>query len=789
MSEMDGIIHGTTEEDEYIELSGDINKEASTTFYKNILEEDIPESDDYEYRVEVMEGQEHIKARSFLIVVNRSSYYYTGADNLKFESDYSATFKLTEADTPPTDMSFQVGAANQISSGTVKFRITGLNDGAVHKEGLVERVRKLEDRPDITVENEKGNSTKNPISQDFVTRELYGSDDMTAEEEHRYESTIEITTEKIASSAISQEDIPESGNYEYRIEIIEGQEHIKPRQLTILVNGSSYYIANPYGDNNELKFDSDYSATFKLTEADIPPTTIFVQIGIINQVSAGTAKFRLSNVARVVSDKGIHGDIEGLKSGVEDVKKGLSSTDSNVKEMDSRLKRLESSSGGGGGSSVSGLPSIHICKNIYCVVGDKIQLYYNSFIHHIGSYSLNITCDKGRNYTRYWEYNPVSSDVGTATMTIQLLDIDGYVIDEKQINIVTKEAKNKARQTNILFVGDSLMMSGQQPVEVSRRLKGTAGSATSPSPLALSNFFIKGRKTNADQTVGWEGTGGWTWDSYLSSEGNPGIRFTVSDITDIRPGAIYTIQGFTQKVEISEINTSESTVFGIYFGRGDIYNNPELLPQNGSLTRTGGQGQESISYTDAAVETFQPFWNYDTDQFDILSYVNNYLDGHVEYICILLGTNSIIGMNPYAGNIDAVLKQAKNFIAKIHEQLPDTVICVGTEALNAQNGGTGTSYAASGVSGSYLVPSWNYKFHRLNDAYRTLEDDDEFSSYVKVIDLCAQTDSEYAFQYTEVDVNTRVTADKERRGTDGVHPSNQGYWMMADAWFRALLCL
>lgn len=566
--------------------------------------------------------------------------------------------------------------------------------------------------------------------------------------------------------------LPESSDNRYRIEVISGQEHIKPRTFLCLINGS-YYTES----NKNITYESDYSAILQVAEKDIPITAFYVQVGVPNQVSAGPVTVRVSNIGT----NGIADEVESIKSDVTGLKSDVTGLKSNVEEINEKIDVI-------GTKDYSFTPSLHICKNIYCVVGDKIQLYYDSFVHHIGDYSLNIVCNKGRNYKRYWEYTPTSSDVGTVTMTIQLLDIDGKVIEEKQVSIVTKEAANKSSQTNVLFVGDSLMMLGQQPIEVSRRLKGTTGVATSPASLALSNFYIKGRKVNADQSVGWEGTGGWSWGSYLSSTGNPGIRFTVSGITDIRSGTIYTIQGFTQKVEISEINTSESTVFGIYYGKGDIYNNPQLLPQTGSLT-TSGQGQKTINYTAAVIETFQPFWNYDTNQFDISSYVDKYLDGHVEYICILLGSNSIIGMNPYTGDITNVLNQAKELITKIHKQLPDAIICVGTEALKSQNGGTGTSYAASGASGSYLIPSWNYKFHKLNDAYRTLEEDEIFSQYVKVIDLCAQTDSEYAFNYTEVDVNTRVTTDKERRGTDGVHPNNQGYWMMADAWFRALLCL
>ena len=734
---------------ESVELSGQANM--TSTFNLN-FDSILPDSTNNEYRIEVINGAEHIKPGTIGCLINGSSYYNEANKNIIYdETGYIALIKIADDDLPITTFRVQVGTINQVSVGDVTVRLSnsfstaGLENKMKNIEEIVNNLNTTVRDLDVTVSE----LNKTVTGGNIESSELSGDINMT--------STFNLKFGSI---------LPASQDNRYRIEVISGQEHIKPREFGCLINGS-YYIKN----YDNIAYESDYSATIQVAEKDTPITTFNVQVGIPNQVSAGSATVRVSNVVT----GGIKNKVESLESDVTELK-------SDVEEINEKIDSI-------GTEDYSFIPSLHICKNIYCVVGDKIQLYYDSFVHHIGDYSLNIVCDKGRNYKRYWEYTPASSDVGTVPMTIQLLDIDGKVIEEKQVNIVTKEAVNKSSQTNVLFVGDSLMMSGQQPIEVSRRLKGTTGIATSPFPLALSNFYIKGRKVNADQSVGWEGTGGWTWNSYLSSTGNPGIRFTVSDITDIRPGAIYTIQGFTQKVEISEINTTENTVFGIYYGKGDIYNNPELLPQTGSLTRTSGQGQETISYTSAVVETFQPFWNYDTDQFDISSYVDKYLDGHVEYICILLGSNSIIGMNPYTGNINNVLNQAKELITKIHEQLPDAIICVGTESLKSQNGGTGTSYAASGASGSYLIPSWNYKYHKLNDAYRTLEEDETFSQYVKVIDLCAQTDSEYAFNYTEVDVNTRVTTDKERRGTDGVHPNNQGYWMMADAWFRSLLCI
>lgn len=758
-----------------VEKSGDTTMSSTLSVdFKNI----VPKKEK-NYLIEVTGGSDNIKPRSLTIIIN-GVYYYEYVGNLQYITDYSAILAIEEDTTQVESFSVQIGIVNQLQIGTVTFRVTNYsNDTGLSGdiEKITKRVETLE-KEKLIVENDKGNSTSNPISQNFVTKELYGL----SEEETYYDGTIDITTEKTASTTIREENIPKSDNYEYRIEVIEGKEHITPRKLTIVVNGS-YYIENPGTSNNKLNFESDYSVTFKLVDGNIPPTYILVQIGTIYQVSAGTAKFRLSNVVSESSSGGIHGDIEKIQN-------RLSTTAVKVNEIESRVQKIEENSSSGG-ISTKNLPSIHICDLINCVVGDTIQLYYNMFVHHIGDYSLNIECLKGKNYPRYWEYTPTINDVGSTEMKIQLLNIDGSVIQEKIISIITKISTNPLSAKNILLVGDSLYMNGQIPIELSRRLKGTKGVATSPSALALSNFNIVGRLKNSDGTVGWEGTGGWSWDTYTGRDGMAGVRLTVSDVTDVRvtQDILYKIEGYTQKFYISEVNVSEGNgyIFCAFFGQGDIYNDHDLMPESGVLKKQNGEGQEEINFSASQVESYQPFWNTETDSFDIKVYVDTYCDGHLEILCVQLGINSIIGANPFTADFSTtVLAKAKAFIDLVHSQLPETKIYLATLPLPSQNGGIGANYAAGNANGSYLTASWNYKVHKVNDLYRSLLDDEDYKTFVSVIDVCSEMDSENNYPASDVAVNTR-SATIEKRGTNGVHPFNDGYWQIADAWFRAII--
>lgn len=767
-----------------VELHGykrSVEKSGDTTMSHTLgvdFESIVPQKEK-NYLIEVTGGSDNIKPRCLTIVIN-GVYYYESAGNLQYITDYSAILTIEEGATQIESFSVQVGVVNQLQIGTVTFRVTNYsNDTGLSGdiEKITKRVETLEKETPI-VENDKGNSTSNPISQNFVTKELYGL----SEEETYYDGTIDITTEKTASTEINEGDIPKSDNYEYRIEVIEGQEHITPRQLTIIVNGS-YYIPNPGTSYNKLNFESNYSATFKLVDENVPPTFILVQVGTPYQVSAGTAKFRLSNVVSELSSGGIHGDIETLQN-------GLSTTDKRVKEIDSRVQTLEENSSLGE-TSTTNLPSIHICDSIDCVVGDKIQLYYNMFVHHIGDYSLNIECTKGKNYPRYWEYTPTSSDVGNTSMKIQLLNIDGSVIQEKTISIVTKNATNPSSAKNILLVGDSLYMSGQIPIELSRRLKGTVGVATSPSALELSNFNIVGRLKNSDGTVGWEGTGGWSWNTYTGRDGMAGARLTVSGVTDVRvtQSTLYKIEGHTQQFYISEVNVDSGSgyVFAAFYGQGDIYGDHDLMPESGVLIKQSGEGQLEINFSASQVESYQPFWNAETDSFDIKGYVDLYCDGHLEILCVQLGINSIIGANPFTTDFSTtVLAKAKAFIDLVHSQLPETKIYIATLPLPSQNGGIGANYAAGNASGSYLTASWNYKVHKTNDLYRSLLEDENYNTFVSVIDVCSEMDADNNYPVSNSALNTRNTA-TEQRGTNGVHPAAPGYYQISDTWFRAVV--
>ena len=82
---------------------------------------------------------------------------------------------------------------------------------------------------------------------------------------------------------------------------------------------------------------------------------------------------------------------------------------------------------------------------------------------------------------------------------------------------------------------------------------------------------------------------------------------------------------------------------------------------------------------------------------------------------------------------------------------------------------------------TYLLIPYNY-----NEYLECLCDRDEYKSYCKYIDMKAQFDVEYNMPSIMMKVNVR-NDETHRVGTNGVHPTMNGYLQIGDVFYRALV--
>ncbi len=422
------------------------------------------------------------------------------------------------------------------------------------------------------------------------------------------------------------------------------------------------------------------------------------------------------------------------------------------------------------GVSGNNIPRLILPDTIYAVVGDKLQLFFRGIIEAQNPYNLPyiVNSSVGNSYPRYFEFTPTLSDLGDKSFTIKVLDYDYTPLISKTINIkVSNPDKQPDFPKNILIVGDSLTAAGVWQTELYRRLTQSGGS---PSGLGFQNInFIGDKVLPGYSQQAYVGFGGWSYPLYIGTSGeNRGHVLEGSfdkDKSDV---------GSTWRDSNGGIWTIVYAINGLkVFGTG-------TLPSSGTLTHVSGASHtDDIVYSSSNTEPQTPFWDTQNNKFSISSWAqrNGYSDIDAAYI--LLGWNSV--GTPNKTDYSSYIDQVKTFLDQLHTDFPNVIVRIIGIQVPSVNGGLGNNYGASGGLSEYYgtLKSAN----NMNIAYQNLANDPTYSSWVKFISPASQFDSEYNMPQALTPVNSRSNI-TEYRGTNGVHPSDSGYYQIADSVYR-----
>lgn len=410
-------------------------------------------------------------------------------------------------------------------------------------------------------------------------------------------------------------------------------------------------------------------------------------------------------------------------------------------------------------SALKNVPLIHIPSTIYAVVNDTIQLFYKSIVecNDIDNYYVRID-GEGSSYPRYHEVKPTS--VGNKPMNVQVFDQSGNIIASKEFTLnVVSQPKNPLSKTNIAFFGDSLTEGGQYPVEVKRMLTSNdVASGIMPQGKALDNIELVGlmQKSNAN----YYGIGGWGWNNYALNT-DSGVRFYTQNLSSVLEGTRYTINGVT-------IQATTKRTTDMSFSAKLVGGSRENIPSSGTFDGT------SISYTSVADDTSNPLW--DGNKVSFAYYFNQCgMTGNVGVICFLLGWN-IVYMN-----FDQYTEMIRTLITTAHQEYPTARFALVGIQCPSNNGGLANNYPNDRFfSNKQEVIA---KMHKYNEYLMDIANEYD---YVDYIDTASQFDSDNNMPEEQINVNTR-NEKKEWRGNNGVHPSINGYYQIADVMYRYIV--
>lgn len=411
---------------------------------------------------------------------------------------------------------------------------------------------------------------------------------------------------------------------------------------------------------------------------------------------------------------------------------------------------------------------------ITAVVGDTLQLFFRGMVYAVDPYiyDLLVACTKGNKYPRYFQFTPAADDVGDVTFKLSVKNNNGKLLGTAQSTLKIRAAvKSPDTNVNICCFGDSLTSAGTWCAEGDRRLTGSGGT---PAGLGLSNITFCGSKKNG--TTGYFGVGGWQWTDY-TTRGRAAFRFQVSGVTTATVGAVYTNNGY--QYTVAEVNVTS--------GSGNILMNAASFAQTpqlaGTLTKVSGTGDATITFSSWEENSQNPLWNKDTNQMDFVPYANAYCNGQIDAVYTLLSWN---GQSPWKTDFSGVIANVKIFADTLHRDFPNAKLKIMGIQVPSVNGGMGANYGATGTG---YADGYGNVITALNQnkAYQDFANQAAYKDFVEFVNVSTQVDSEYNMPYSNVAVNTRNSAVTEMRGTNGVHPSTEGYYQIGDVLFRNVI--
>ena len=421
---------------------------------------------------------------------------------------------------------------------------------------------------------------------------------------------------------------------------------------------------------------------------------------------------------------------------------------------------------------------LYLPKRYDLVVNDEFQLFYRGIICSMNPYKyyVQITCIKGHPYPRYFSYTPKDSDVGDYELIVTIYDDFSNIIDQDKTILHVVKACKPRKKMNIFCFGDSLTYNGVWPYEGYRRFCKDDGNPTGCGFNDALNFVGTMKK----EEVGYLGYGGWQWRHFVLNEAvsmtsSVWIKTKNHHLDENDQHSIWKSNNLEWILETIEKDK-------LKFKRGA--GNYSCLPTIGEVFENieGGYHKDAINVEGYEFESGNPFYDEELNGPNFKMYFDKNNLEYPDYIYILLTWNG--QYTPYNEDFTRYEEFIVAILDGIKRDFPKCKVRLLGIQSPSIDGGIASNYGASGpysdVFGT-LVTAYNY-----NKYLESITMRDKYHSYVRYIDIKGQFDVENNMPSQMVKVNAR--SDKlEKIGTNGVHPTMEGYLQIGDAFYRALV--
>ena len=403
-------------------------------------------------------------------------------------------------------------------------------------------------------------------------------------------------------------------------------------------------------------------------------------------------------------------------------------------------------------------------KKMFFLKGKEIAVYYDNIILKERKRDIQVIMKADvLGTSRELMFAGIPSEAGAGTITIkQTLENFKEISNDIAFEVIDPDTK-KGRSLNILCIGDSFTDIGTWVNEIYNQL--TDNGIT----VDLIGTQIKGNNNH-------EALSGGTLKGFVMSNAGPGIIVEVSGIAE-KPSTSY---GGTQ---YRDSNGTEWAVrgykldddgdgklfLGIFKNQvSDTYTESENFPVTGSLTKTHSVGDDTVSYSNAQVVYFNPFWNVTSKELDFSYYINLWEFANPDLLILQFTWNDL---NNYATDnaITTFITNIKTVIDTFHSEYPDAKAIF---SIEPQGSLLPSGFDADGRNYSTL----NFA----KRMFETFEDDENYNTWFRVSPSYCGVDRINGYGGSDVALCSRYPNILTKVAGDTTHCNDAGMRQISD---------
>lgn len=379
------------------------------------------------------------------------------------------------------------------------------------------------------------------------------------------------------------------------------------------------------------------------------------------------------------------------------------------------------------------------------------------------NYRLNFDGTVGKQTARGFRLDNIGASLNT---NITLSALKGRTVLTTQTQNLLSGTTNNGAGNNrkVLTIGDSTVNGGNISIPLKAVFDADIMDITLIGTLGSAGLKHEGR-------------GGWRIVDYYG-QGRLLYQIEVSGI-NVAPGinARYTQGANTYNVD--EVNISGGSG---YFSVSIVTGSAPLA--SGTLTKSSGTGDSSISYTTMTPTPGNPFYYATTGKFDLGYYLTSTGQTMIDndWIFFQLGINDVFSstdLTDASTRSSTMLSQLNEMITNIHTYNANIRIGLVITIPPADQNAFGESYTVGQLSEMYRktgLVTWQKTMLGAFDNIATI------NSKTYLVSANLNIDTRNNFQTTTRPVNSRNTTITETVQSNGVHPASSGYAQIADMY-------